>query len=266
MPPLRSLTIVLLAGLALALAADRVAAQQQRPPVHVLGRVIDDATLTPVSGVSVLMVDPFGEPIARRTTDELGEFAFEVRNRTAVRFVASRLGFTEVTTPILRFGDRDFFSVEVRMDAEAVLLAPLEVVARSEPMRSPVFSGFDHRLQSGFGVFFTREDMENIQPQLVTDVLARVPGVVLESSGRGGRRTVRMSRSQAMPGCITQVYVDGRLMRAMPGDGGGVPIDDLVPPEAVEGIEVYRGLASTPPEFLSPAARCGVVAIWTRRR
>jgi hypothetical protein len=44
-----------------------------------------------------------------------------------------------------------------------------------------------------------------------------------------------------------------------------VSVDDLVAPGAIEGIELYRGTATIPAEFLTPQARCGVVAIWTRR-
>jgi hypothetical protein len=33
----------------------------------------------------------------------------------------------------------------------------------------------------------------------------------------------------------------------------------------VEAIEVFKGLGSVPPEFLNVYARCGVIAIWTRR-
>ena len=42
-------------------------------------------------------------------------------------------------------------------------------------------------------------------------------------------------------------------------------IDDMVLPSSVEGIEIYRGLSTVPPEFLNPDAECGVIAIWTRR-
>jgi hypothetical protein len=61
-----------------------------------------------------------------------------------------------------------------------------------------------------------------------------------------------------------QIFLDGMLItRGSPG--GEVLIDDIVNPLDVEAIEVFRGLASVPPEFLTPDARCGVVAIWTRR-
>ena len=42
-------------------------------------------------------------------------------------------------------------------------------------------------------------------------------------------------------------------------------VDELVQPMDVEVIEVFRGLGSIPPEFLTPQARCGVIAIWTKR-
>jgi hypothetical protein len=47
--------------------------------------------------------------------------------------------------------------------------------------------------------------------------------------------------------------------------GGDIQVDDLVSPLDVEAVEVFRGLSSVPPEFLTPEARCGVIAIWTRR-
>jgi TonB family protein len=56
------------------------------------------------------------------------------------------------------------------------------------------------------------------------------------------------------------VFVDGS-----PASAGIVDLDmfDLA---TVEGIEVYSGLASVPPEFVTARGldRCGVVAIWSR--
>jgi hypothetical protein len=45
----------------------------------------------------------------------------------------------------------------------------------------------------------------------------------------------------------------------------GVPLDDLATPTILEGIEIYRGASTIPPEFISPESRCGVIALWTRR-
>ena len=35
--------------------------------------------------------------------------------------------------------------------------------------------------------------------------------------------------------------------------------------DAIEGIEVFRGLSELPSEFAAPDLRCGAIAIWTRR-
>jgi hypothetical protein len=60
------------------------------------------------------------------------------------------------------------------------------------------------------------------------------------------------------------VFLDGRLA-TRDAPGGDVFVDDLVSPLDIETIEVFRGLGSIPPEFLTPQARCGVIAIWTKR-
>jgi len=262
-PPLLCLAALLI----LAPGADDVLAQ--RPPeTQVQGRLIDDTTDEPIPGADVLLLDAFDELRARRTTDEFGRFTFQIRSHVGIRFRAERIGYHEVTTPILHLEEREFFSVEIRMDPDAVLLAPLEVVARSPSERSPIFSNFDHRVERGFGVYFTRDQIEEIQPVFVSDVIASVPGVRLEGSGRGGQRTISMARTAAAPGpggglCRAQIYVDGRLVNR--SSGGQISIDDVVTPEMVEGIEVYRGLSTVPAEFMTPEARCGVVAVWTRR-
>jgi len=40
---------------------------------------------------------------------------------------------------------------------------------------------------------------------------------------------------------------------------------DTVSAADVEAIEIFKGLASVPAEFLNTQARCGVIAIWTKR-
>jgi len=256
------LVLLLLGGM----PGDRLSAQENTT-VEVRGTVVDHVTEEPLDGVALVVLDSYGQHLARRTTDENGEFTFTVKNRAGIQLRARRIGYREVTTPFLPFEGRDLFVVELHLDTEAVPLAPLTVTARSEAIRRPVLSHFDDRVEGGFGWYFTREDIEEIRPIMVSDLLGQVPGVRLESSGRGNyRRTVTMARSSVGPGggpCPVQIFLDGRLMTR--GNVMEVPVDDLVTPEVVEGIEVYRGLSTVPAEFLTPSSRCGVVAIWTRR-
>jgi hypothetical protein len=54
-----------------------------------------------------------------------------------------------------------------------------------------------------------------------------------------------------------QVFLDGTHVE----DGFDV---NTVPPDAIRGIEVYAGTATTPPELRSFGTVCGTVAIWTK--
>jgi hypothetical protein len=39
----------------------------------------------------------------------------------------------------------------------------------------------------------------------------------------------------------------------------------MVHPANITAVEIYRGPAETPGEFLDSDAQCGVVLVWTRR-
>jgi hypothetical protein len=241
-----------------------VAAEAVHGQVVVHGRVLEDEPTVAIPAAEVVLTDADGRLLQSAVTDSLGHFRFDPVDIPAVRLEVSRLGFRPTTTHVLHFDAYRHFEVEVRLARDAVLLAPLEVVARSADL-SPVLEGFEHRRNAAAsGWFFTRDDIDRIRPALVTDLVARVPGVRLESSGRGTRRTVSMTRSTAMGGvggCPVQVFVDGLNINR----GGVAVIDEAVSPQSVEGIEVYRGLSSVPAPFLNPDAHCGVVVVWTRR-
>jgi hypothetical protein len=244
--------------------------------IRIVGRVIDDFTEEPISDARIILRTRDGVALGETQSSEMGTFQFEVSNRTrGARIQASRLGYETNTTPVLYFDRRTFFQVEVRLDPDAILLAPLEVIAWSERPENAMLEGFRRRLQNGLGTYITREQIERRKPALVTDVLRDVPGLWVAGTGTGTRPVVRVQRSVGLalttPGdCMTQIWVDGFLVnRRMIGVTGGRPsdfrIDDVVSPASVEGIEVYKGLSTVPPEFLNPDAKCGVIAIWTRR-
>lgn len=233
--------------------------------IRINGQVIDDRNQLPIDGAEVRISRVSGRQIGLVVTDDQGRFSFTVTEDGAYRFETEKHGYREIETPLLWTDGFRSYTIEIRMDVDAVLLAPIEVLARSDRSESPMLAGFQHRLESGFGYYFRREDIERIRPGRITDVLAQVPGVHLASSGSGLRRVVHMARGADR--CRADVFVDGmRLTGAVPGMGDDYTVDDAVSPAAVIGIEVYRGLSTVPAEFLTPQSRCGVVAIWTRRQ
>jgi hypothetical protein len=237
--------------------------------IHIEGRVIDDLSEMPIPDARITLLARDGAVLRRTDSNEAGIFAFDVRNTSAVRIRAARLGYEANTTPVLYFADRDFIQVEVRLDPDAILLAPLEVIAWSERPEDAVLEGFRRRLETGLGTYITREEFEERKPALVTDLLREVPGLRVAGTGSGTRPVVRVTRAGNRE-CITQIFVDGFLVnrRAMSGEGYrpiDFRIDDAVSPSSIEGIEIYKGLGTVPAEFLNPDAVCGVIAIWTKR-
>jgi hypothetical protein len=236
--------------------------------VHIVGRVIDDSTERPLESAQVTVRATDGRFLGRVETETTGTFEFTVDRVSAVRIDVRRLSYRANAMPILHFDGRKFFQVEARLAPDAILLAPLEIIAWSEVDMSPFLEGFRQRLRGGLGLYITRDDIEARHPTYVADLLREIPGIVVTGSGVGSRATVQVGRSTASR-CETQIYVDGFLLNRRTGVGRSLTedfrIDDAVTPLSVEGIEVYRGISSVPAEFLNPDAECGVIAIWTRR-
>lgn len=251
------------AALLLLLCAPSLSAQVQ---LH--GRVIDNVSLQPVPAATVILQNANGRKLEQQTSNEAGAFVFQFTKESNVRLRVDHIGYPQALTPLIPLGEYSTYQVEVRLDSASVLLAPLEVVARSRSDRGPTLAGFDHRRTTGVGWFATREEIQRDNPSLLTNYLSTVSGVTLATSG--GRRIIFMSRAK----CPAQIYIDGLLMNRQilqPGrrmtsrSNDYFSIDEAVSPGAVEGIELYQGISKVPSEFLSPESACGVVAIWTRR-
>lgn len=158
------------------------------------------------------------------------------------------LGFApeEATAELL--ADRTT-TLHLYLTVDPIELAPVTVTAR----RSILYSrGFYRRKESGQGTFLERDDIAAMRPQLMSDVLRRVSGVMVSRSG------ITMRGSKNFASCPVQYYIDGTMT--------GVFNVDNISPEVVEGIEIYRGAATVPIEFNVGRAMCGVIVIWTRMR
>ncbi|CAI8999795.1 vitamin B12 transporter [Pseudomonas jessenii] len=110
---------------------------------------------------------------------------------------------------------------------------------------------------SAANTVFTRDDIDRLQPDSVTDLLRRVPGVqVSQSGGRGSIPGVYIRGTQSAQ---SLVLVDGqRIGSSTSGDSNLQHINI----EQVERVEVLRGSRSV---IYGSDAIGGVIQIFTRR-
>lgn len=140
-------------------------------------------------------------------------------------------------------------AVEFELARAPIPLEPVRVVARPHV---PAQHGFEERRAGGHGTFFTREEIDKIRPRFLSDLLRRTPGLTVRPTRTGTTGGMRGAR----PRCAIQYYLDGVLTPLLNVD--------VISPADVEGLEVYRGGATVPPQFNRGTAMCGVVLIWTR--
>lgn len=271
----------LLPALLLALVAAPLAAQQVR------GRVVDDAGGS-VRAANVVLQDIDGQRLAATRTDSLGLFELPVPREGTYRLRAERIGYGQATTEAMQVGGRISLELKLRLSVRAVALDPLTITARPDEPRDArlVQVGFYDRQDQGRGYFFEREDIRRQRPVQMSVLVSQVPGVVVSTGGSFSAGDVVMVRGTH---CLPSVWLDGRLARAgmrleRSGEWGGSAaarlspfsrrspparshapaMDDLVAPEEVDAVEVYRGAAEVPAVFGFTGGGCGAVVVWTQ--
>lgn len=245
------------------------AASPQASPLHgtIRGQTVDEYNGEGLPGARVDFLDDARRVVRTTVADDAGYFLLPSLPPGAFRLRVTQFGYAQAITPFWWVQQGEILDVVVRLQPDAIPLAPLEVVALTR-MPVPVFAGFHRRREQAVGgTFLGRSEIAERHAGRITDLLVDLPGVRLESApGTSGReRAVVLGRALLAAGggrCPAQVFVDGILASR---GGGAVPLDDLASPSDLEGIEIYRGLGSVPAEFITPEARCGVVVLWTRR-
>jgi outer membrane receptor protein involved in Fe transport len=219
-------------------------AMAQEDLANILGRVVQAGSRASVAEAVVEMP----ELELAVESDETGRFWF--RNVPAGKqlFVIHYLGYSDSTRVLLRPDELN--QLEVAVELTVVPVADLFVQVESLDTPSKL-TEFNRRREKGEGYFITRADILRRDPVRTTDMLRTVPGVRIAASNLG-QASIRM-RGRA---CNIAYFVDG--IRA--------PYFDLdsVQPSSVEGIEIYKGTASVPPEFRGPLTPCAAIVIWTR--
>jgi hypothetical protein len=260
---MRSSRHLTLAGLAALLFAIPAPAQ-----TTVRGRLLDAASDGVIAEGTIVISAHRGRWQNLTRSDSAGNFEFADVGPGPYRLRASRIGYREAMGELALESD-SVVSVELRMAAQSVVLQPVTVVTRSGQRMTPEMRGFMERMQTGHGRFITRSEILGRRAGRVTDVLSGIPNL-RPSSGRMGTSGHPMSRGTSSAHCQMMFIIDGvRMIHPMPASSRMRPpefvIDDYVTPGEVDGIEVYRGEADTPSQFVTPLVRCGTIVIWTRR-
>ena len=154
----------------------------------------------------------------------------------------------------------------------ALALDPLNVTAEAvDQFLESV--GFNHRKKYNRGYFMDREEIEKRLGSVAdaAQLLSVVPGlqIVEGLSDHVGGSLIRISRV-AGAGCDAKgprIWVDGFLIdtQDLKGDLQLYALSQVVRPEAIYAIEVYRSPSQVPIQYGGPQSACGVILIWTRR-
>lgn len=244
----------------------------------VRGYLYDDATGRPIAG-TVMLVDPSTDaPVAHVATDSAGQFILQARAST-YQLAAVHPGYKSVTSAPIRFQDGERLTVRVPIAETGDPQNKIGVVEHVRPQtKAAETARFDNngiaaRKAAGVGRQYNHDDFDKTNFQTLGQFLQSVPGLRVAdprsassmSMTRSGSTVVNNLLSPRSTECHVGWFVDGHRMD-MPGRTD--PLTDGLASlslEAVEAVEVFRGLSETPAQFADPDLRCGVVAVWTSR-
>ena len=228
---------------------DRDVVGDASAPGRIEGRVTEDGDRA-LSDVDITVL---GQSRVGTHSNQLGHFTLRdvEPGLTEIRF--ARLGYAPRTATLIVQPGRTV-ELSATMFTQPIELEAIQVSVRSSYLEQ---NGFFQRANDGRGNHFSPQEIERIDPTVVSDLFRRIPGVRLQYGLAGEARVVsRRSTSVTLGPCPLPVYLDGIRM-----------VDwnlDRVSPQEVQAIEVYQHVA-TPIEFTSLFSACGVVLIWTRR-
>jgi hypothetical protein len=233
---------------------------------RVHGRILSHETGRALEGVLVRIEGTTSSAV----TTASGRFVLRDVPPGERRLVAEMLGY-ETFEHAIELASNQAVETEFRMATRPVELEPIEVAVRSPFLEGHGF--YERRDMSVTGRFITRADIERRAPTEFSDLLRDISFVHLLYGGPG-ERPIRFNRHVRWGlggqindrGCEPGVWLDGRRYRdviltsAQWGDHSEVEDINIVPPPAIEAVEIYAGNA--PLQYLHP---CGSILIWTRR-
>lgn len=245
---LRSMAVIGLAAGALSFVPAATVAQEAQPRGTVTG-VVRDSTGAGIAGAEVTVS---GTNLRAHTAAE-GDFRLTNVPVGSITLAVRRLGYAPAAINVLlSSAETSVVSVLVTPLAQALATVVVRGDRRFED-HGRLAGFYQRRSRSSGGHFITRDQIDQRNPAQLTDLLRNVPGARIHTN-----RFTNAIRFRGMR-CAPLVWLDG-----FPATAGEFDIDAL-DPYIVEGIEIYLGVATVPPEFrwVRGGGSCGAIVIWT---
>lgn len=222
-------------------------------PALAQGRIMLSGVIRDSAGVPVANVELRVDDAPRARSDQGGGYRISGLSSGDHTIEARRLGYRKYSQ-LLRLDSGRDHGLDIVLAIAPEMLTAVDVAARREVYDARL-AGFNERSKRQVGHFVTRERIDRANSTILTDVLREMPGVRIGPMRNQGK-AIRLRGAD----CPPLVFVDG-----FPATAGEFDVD-IIDLKSVEGIEVYAGLGSIPPEFSGPRDldRCGVIAIWSR--
>jgi hypothetical protein len=215
----------------------------------VSGRVVLEGSPTN-AGVRVEVVGT--DQIA--LTNEKGEFTMTKLPAGSHVLLARHLGYGAQTVAV-DLSPHQPQRVSLELTKFVANIAPVVVNAKRSSSLDKI--GFTQRQKNGMGYYLGPEQIQNMHPQYLSDILRVVPGLRVTSTADGD--VISSSRGASGMGDCVQYFVDDMPWQsATPGD-----INQFVNGNEVMAAEVYQA-SNTPARYTTGMGGCTTIVLWTR--
>lgn len=223
---------------------------------QISGTFLDANGGGPIADAVVAVFDVRDSLVVSLLSDSTGRFSSMLPRAGIYSLRVEKIGYRTQQTDTFAIEASEVLAVRIVVGVEAVPLMPIEVLARYHVPRA--HPDFHRRVewgrQTGFGHFFTRDDIEATALLRASSILMQVPSIRLVYARDG---TVYLGApARGTYNCRPAVFLNGMEISQSFGLDA-LSLDEL------EGIEVYRSPSEIPTELARPGV-CAVVAFWTR--
>jgi hypothetical protein len=217
---------------------------------------VTDSTGRGLPDVEVRIMD-----LGRMTrSDARGAFQFKGISDRIVDLTVRRLGY-QIRFVRISLINGEGEAARIVLVPEPMRLPQVDIEA-PEPAH-PFFVEFERRRSRGLGTFITEQQLASLNSSFPSDAFRRLPGMRLIRTRNGmGVRFMSATTSMRRGGqgdCMPTIWLDGQQAQ-------GMEIDEIRAGD-IHGIEIYRGVSTTPSQFVvNGSVQCGAIVVWTRRK